>query len=100
MLTKPRTQTPRGIAGSLAAARSASMTRKRPAHVLAHERRRMVSARGERFDERRRRRCVAQRHGDVAKPSFVADAPDRRALEAAVELFLAPREQLGQLRIV
>ena len=45
-------------------------------------------------------RRVAERHGDVAQPALVADAPDRAALHARVELLARPREELDERRVV
>src|SRR5258708_3739991 len=56
----------------------------------------MLAARLERRDDGVARRCVAQRDRDVAQPSLVADAPDRRALEAPQEFFFGPREELDE----
>ena len=39
---------------------------------------------------------VAQRHGDIAQPAFMADAADGRAFHPRQELGLAPGEQLDQ----
>jgi hypothetical protein len=39
---------------------------------------------------------IAQRHGDVAQPAFMPDAPDRAALGAAQEFTFALRKQLDQ----
>src|SRR5690242_1756182 len=102
-LTKPRIQTPRGMAGwdfIGERRRSRAMPREAPGHVLPHECRRMVRTRGERRHDLRRRGRIAERHRDVAKPPFVADAPDRGALEAAVEFLLAPGEEIDEPCVV
>src|SRR5690606_7963567 len=40
--------------------------------------------------------AVAERHGEIAQPAFVADAPDRRAGQARLEVLGAPREKLDE----
>src|SRR5689334_427883 len=45
-----------------------------------------------------RARRVAQPDREIAQPALVADAPDRRASHARVEIGLAPREELDELR--
>ena len=56
----------------------------------------MVRACTQRLDHIARSRRVAQADGEVAQPALVADAPDRRALQAPIELGFGPREQLHQ----
>ena len=41
---------------------------------------------------------ITQGHGDVAQPAIVADTADGAALRALQESFLAPPEQLDQIR--
>src|SRR5437899_11960070 len=71
----------------------------RPFDMLAHQRTRVRTACGQSgpgaFVARPQR--IAERHGHVAQPAFVADAPDRAALGVAEKFFLAPREELAQL---
>src|SRR5437764_2701459 len=94
-LTKPRIQTPRGIAGrGLNRSSGGAMALERPAHMLAHERRRMIRTRAQRREDARRGRCVAERHRDVPEPALVADAADGRAFEALIEFALGPREEV------
>src|SRR5262249_19094142 len=62
----------------------------------ADEGRGMVRACMEGADYLGRRRRVAKAHGEVAEPPLVADAADRRALQALVELGLGPGEELHQ----
>src|SRR5258708_20031760 len=56
----------------------------------------MIHPGPERCHHRGRRRRIAESHGEVAQPALVADAPDRRALQALVELGLRPGEELDQ----
>jgi len=70
--------------------------RQRPLHVFAHQRRRMIGARPQRRQDRRRAGRIAQRHGQVAQPALVANAPDCRAGMAGLEVFRAPRKELDQ----
>lgn len=44
--------------------------------------------------------CVAQCHGDVAQPAFMADAPDCRAFQVPVEGLFIPLEKFHQLRLI
>src|SRR5437870_1192658 len=100
-LTKPRTQTPRGIAGrGLNRSSGGAMALERPAHMLAHERRWMIRARAQRRDDARRGRRVAQGDRDVAQPPLMADAADGRAFEALIEFALGPREEAHEHRVV
>src|SRR5436190_11230745 len=93
-LTKPRTQTPRGM-GALG-----GMPLQRPGDMFTDERGRMIGARAQCRNHHWRLRCVAQRDRDVAQPPLVADAADGRAFEAAIEFVLGPREELDQCRAV
>src|SRR6185369_5713167 len=86
--------------GSMPAMRLLLVTRQRPGHMLADQCRGIVPARPQGGEDSRRRRRIAQRDGDVAQPSLVADAADRRTLEARVELVLGPGEKVHQRRIV
>src|SRR5260221_2157355 len=56
----------------------------------------MIHPGPERCHHRGRRGRIAQSHGEVAQPALVADAPDRRALQALVELGLRPGKELDQ----
>src|SRR5258708_10543817 len=56
----------------------------------------MIHPGPERCHHRGRRGRIAQSHGEVAQPALVADAPDRRALQALVELGFGPGEELDQ----
>src|SRR5436190_8522379 len=60
----------------------------------------MVRPGAQRRQHRRRARRVAQADREVAQPALVADAPDRRAAQALVELGLRPAEELDQRRAV
>src|SRR5258708_14559982 len=95
-LTNPRTHTPCGMAGRFTGAILPGVARQRPAHVLAHELRRMLRVRSQRGHDPRGRGRIAERHRDVAQPPLVTDAPDRRALEAALEFLLGPCEEPGE----
>ena len=68
--------------------------------MLAHQRRRMPGARLQCSDYCSALRRIAQCHGNVAQPLFMADAIDRAAREPGIELGFIPREQLNQSRIV
>ena len=68
----------------------------RPGNMFANQRRWMVGARFQCIQRVDRSRAVAQCDGDVAQPAFVADAADRIAGQAFVELCFAPREQFDQ----
>src|SRR5687768_7844318 len=72
------------------------MPAERPMDVLSNERGGMVRACTQRSDYFRRRGRVAEAHGEVAQPALVADAADRRAAQALVELRLGPGEELHQ----
>jgi hypothetical protein len=69
-----------------------------PDDVLAHQRRRMIPPLAQGPEDARRRRCIAQRHGQIAQPAVMTDAPDRRALGAPEKLRLIPAEKRHQLR--
>src|SRR5579859_3158483 len=60
----------------------------------------MIRPGAERGEHRRRPWRIAQAHGEVAQPALVADAPDRRAAQALVEIGLRPGEKLDQRRTV
>src|SRR2546428_3965594 len=60
----------------------------------------MVRPGAQRGQHRGRARRVAQADREVAQPALVADAPDRRAAQALVELGLRPAEELDQRRPV
>src|SRR5271170_5950099 len=47
-----------------------------------------------------RGRCVAESDGDIAQPSFIADAPNGAAASLLQELGLAPCKQIGELRVI
>src|SRR5262245_6082887 len=72
------------------------MPSERPLYVLAHEGRGMVRACTQRPDHLGRARRVAEPDGEVAQPLLVADAPDRRAPQAFVELGLGPGKELHE----
>ena len=76
------------------------LTRDRPCHVLAHERRRIIGARAQRRDNRSIGLRVAESHREIARPALIPDAPDRAAFHPRVELGFGPREQRQQIRIV
>ena len=69
-----------------------------PLHVFTHQRRGIIDAGMQRGQRLGRGRCVAQRHGDVAQPAFMAAAADRAAFGAAQEFCFVPGEQLVQAR--
>ncbi len=74
------------------------MARQGPAHVLADQFRRVLTPGlecGQHFGIAGR---VAQGDGNVAQPAHIADAVDRRAAHAGVELLRGPGEQLAQAR--
>src|SRR5258706_10607205 len=71
-----------------------------PRDVFSHQGRRMVFLRAQCFYHFRGGRRIAQAHRQVAQPALVADAPDRRALQALLELGLAPAEELDQARAI
>lgn len=71
-----------------------------PFHVLADQLRREPAARLQRLQHRDGRGRVAQPHRQVAQPTFVAGAAQRRTLGAAEELLLAPEEQFGEFGVV
>src|SRR5687767_12327937 len=56
----------------------------------------MVRSGAQRSDHLRCRRRITQTDGEVAQPALVADAPDRRAAQALVELRFGPRKQLHE----
>src|SRR6266850_7224076 len=56
----------------------------------------MVRPGAERRHHRRRAGRIPQADGEVAQPPLVADAADRRAAQALVELSLRPAEELDQ----
>src|SRR3954471_17710680 len=60
----------------------------------------MVRPGAERRDDRRRAWRIAEAHREVAQPALVADAPDRRATQALVEISLGPGEKVDQRRLV
>src|SRR5438105_109846 len=76
------------------------MTGKSPLNVFSDEGRGMVRACTQRSDYFGRGGRVSQAHREVAQPPLVADAPDRRAAKALVELALSPGEELDQRRVV
>src|SRR5437763_15839269 len=45
-------------------------------------------------------RCVAEPYGQIAQPPLVADAADRRAAQALVELGLGPAEKVQHRRAI
>src|ERR1700752_3336760 len=65
----------------------------RPADVLADDRRGIVGASRQRGHDALVRGRVAERHGDVAEPAFIAGAAQRRPGRARLPLLLRPREQ-------
>src|SRR5271154_6553800 len=60
----------------------------------------MLCTAGERRENLGRSGCVPQRNGDIAQPSFIADAPNGAAFGLLQELVLAPPEQVGELRMI
>src|SRR3954468_6181059 len=60
----------------------------------------MVRPGAERRNDGRRAWRIAQAHREVAQPPLVADAPDRRAAQALVEIGLGPGKKLDQRRLV
>src|SRR6266705_3202821 len=76
------------------------MTRKRPGDVLAHQRRRVLRARTQRRDHALLLGCIAESHGEIARPALVADSQDRAACHALAELALGPSEKLDELGAV
>src|SRR5690349_318157 len=60
----------------------------------------MIRPGAERGHHRWRARRITQAHREVAQPPLVADAPDGRAAQALVEVFLRPREELDQRRAI
>src|SRR4051812_2587613 len=67
--------------------------------MLANERARVREARGQRgtsaFVAGPQR--IAERHGHVAQPAFMADAADRAAFGVAEKLFLGPCKEFAEL---
>src|SRR2546425_11621578 len=72
------------------------MPGKSPLHVFPNERRAVIEPGAQGGEDFGRARSVAQAHGQIAQPSLVADAANRRAAHALVEFGFAPGEQLGQ----
>src|SRR5450631_4530773 len=68
--------------------------------MLAHQGRGVLRAAAQRLEQCGRGRRIAERDGDVAQPSFIADAADRAALSALQKLRLAPGKKLDELRVV
>src|SRR5213075_953260 len=60
----------------------------------------MIRPGAERRHHRWRARRITQAHREVAQPPLVADAPDGRAAQTIVEIFLRPREELDQRRAI
>lgn len=69
-----------------------------PGDVFAHERRRVVGAGVERREGGCGRATIAKGHGNIAQPTFVADAADGAACQALFEFLFAPGEQVGERR--
>ncbi len=72
----------------------------RPLNVLAHHRRWVLFAGGERGEHGRRGRRIAECNGDIAQPALIADAADGAAAGPFFELRFAPGKQVDQLRPV
>src|SRR5665213_339797 len=60
----------------------------------------MLSAFLKCLDHLRRSRSVAERHGDVAQPAFMADAPNRAAAGFFQKFRFAPGKQLRELPVI
>src|SRR4051812_42875550 len=60
----------------------------------------MVRPGAQRRDHLGAARCVAEPYGQIAEPPLVADAADRRAAQALVELGLGPPEKLDHRRVI
>ena len=60
--------------------------------MFAHQGRRVVGTGVERREGGFRRSAIAQGHGDIAQPEFVAYAADGAAGQALFELLFAPRK--------
>src|ERR1700756_1594937 len=77
--------------------------RQRPLYVLREQRASIGEACAQRGLDGGTRlarvQCVAERHGEVALPARMADAPDGRPLGAPQELVFAPCEQVQQRRM-
>src|SRR5262245_138709 len=76
------------------------MSGKGPSDVFAYQLGGMVRACTQGLDYRRRSGRVAKPDGEVAQPALVADAADRRALQALLELAFRPAEELHEARAV
>ncbi len=72
-------------------------SRERPRNMLAHDCRRIVGARPQRAVDRFRITRIAQRHRDIAQPSFVTRSANRHARGAIEELRLGPGEEIDEL---
>src|SRR6266478_5187753 len=74
-----------------------SMTLERPRNVLAHECRRILRSRMQRHEHALAPGSIAESHGEIAQPAFVADPQDCAAGHALSKFVFGPREKVNEL---
>src|SRR5712671_4798016 len=77
-----------------------SMTLQPPGDVLAHECRRVLRSRAQCREHAPAARGIAEPHGEIAQPAFVADPQDGAAGHALPEFVSVPREKVDELGAV
>src|SRR5882672_10950337 len=76
------------------------MTLQPPCDMLAHECRRVLRSRAQCREHAPAPRSIAESHGEIAQPAFVADPPDGATGHTLPEFVCVPREKVDELGAV